>query len=103
MAVEINEIIACEYHRNGIAGAGFYVCDFLFSDEYQTDVEARAVVFPDDEEKTPRNYAITTMDPRERWRGDHFIDALWPKIKEDSEMKWQLLLAKANKEKTHAT
>lgn len=61
------------YHRNGVCGVGFYVVDFTSPD---IDGPARAILFPNGD-KTPTYYAITTQDPADTWRGDHFIDALW--------------------------
>jgi hypothetical protein len=76
MTVRIDRIIAKDFHRNGVCGMGFYVVDFVFSDEELSDIAARAIIFPDDE-KTPTYYAITTEDICDKWRGDHFIDDLW--------------------------
>jgi hypothetical protein len=91
--VEINKICAVDYHRNGIAGHGFYVCDFIWSDEYNSEIEARAVVFGDSDGQ-PEHYAITTKDPSEKWRGDHFIDLLWVEIQSAMDRRWQALISK---------
>lgn len=91
MTIKIDQIKAVEAHRNGICGAGFYVCDFVWSDNENSQIEARAVVFPNrrDETKIPEYYAVTTLDPKEAWRGDHFIDLVWPEIQKAMDAKWQ--------------
>jgi hypothetical protein len=94
----IHYITACEYHRNGICGVGFNIVDFVWSDKDFPATKARAIVFDNGDEK-PTHYAITTQDPQEKWRGDHFIDQLWPLIQERVEEKWQATLARLKSEK----
>lgn len=91
MTITIDTIKTVEYHRNGICGVGFYVCDFSWSDEWNTCLEARDVVF-ENGDGVPDHYAITTHDPSEKWRGDHFIDHLWPEIRKEMDAKWEELI-----------
>lgn len=93
--ITINEIIAHDYHRNGVCGVGFHVLDFVWSDDDWKQVKARAIAFSNGDEM-PEYYSITTENPSDKWRGDHFIDLLWPIIKERSEAKWQATLARIN-------
>jgi hypothetical protein len=93
MTITIDHIKAVEYHRNGICGIGFYVCDFSFSDDYSQGLDARAVVF-ENGDGMPDHYAVTTSDPSEKWRGDHFIDLLWPEIRKAMDAKWDELIAR---------
>ena len=80
--IEIDFVRDCVYHRNGIMGVGFYVFDFVWRDEDDEDVYARAIVFsPDSDSEKPTHYAVTVGDARQRFRGDHFIDAIWAEIK----------------------
>ena len=96
--IKIDEIIACEYHRNGVCGVGFNVVDFVWSDRDFTKIKARAIVFSNGDEY-PTHYSVTTDDPLEKWRGDHFINLLWPIIEQKSEEKWQATLARIKSEK----
>lgn len=96
----INEVYAHEMHRNGVCGIGFHVLDFQFSDDFCVS-KARAIVFFSNDE--PTHYAITTPDPSDKWRGDHFIDLLWPIIKERSEAKWQATLARIDQSQENQT
>ena len=73
------------YHRNGICGMGFYNCSF----EADTGPESgwqpfNAIVFPKPESQDEDwYYAVTTPgDINQKWRGDHFVDALWALIRE---------------------
>ncbi len=93
MTIIIDQIQSVEYHRNGVGGIGFYVCDFVWSDDEITGPSARAVVFENGDSR-PDHYAITTADPSEKWRGDHFIDLLWPEIQKAMDAKWIELVAK---------
>ena len=77
--LKVNTIEACQYHRNGICGVGFHVVDFTWEDDFNIAMTGRAIIFANGE-KRPTHYAITTKDPAERWRGDHFIDVLWPHV-----------------------
>lgn len=63
------------YHRNGVAGEGFYLCRFLYGRGAKT-VEMQAVVF-----NTRGCVAVTSKDIHERWRGDDFEPALREAIK----------------------
>jgi hypothetical protein len=91
--IHIHYVTACEYHRNGIGGVGFHIVDFVWSDKDFPATEARAIVF-DNGDEDPTHYAITTEDPEQKWRGDAFIDYLWPLIQELVEEKWQATLAR---------
>jgi len=76
MTIKANELknFRCRYHRNGVAGAGFYACSFLYRAQ-----PMRAVVFETDDNERPEFagfYAVTSDSVEERWRGDHFIGAL---------------------------
>ena len=96
--ININYITNYEYHRNGVCGIGFHVIDFTWSDADFCE-KSRAIVFDNGDEK-PTHYAVTTSDPQEKWRGDHFIDLLWPKIQRLSEEKWQATLARISNKAT---
>lgn len=58
------------YHRNGVAGEGFYLCRFLYLRGAQT-VEMQAVVF-----SARGQVAVTSENLNDRWRGDDFESAL---------------------------
>lgn len=58
------------FHPNGVAGAGFYVCSFLFLRGKNT-AEMQAVVFDE-----PGCVAVITQDINARYRGDEFEPAL---------------------------
>lgn len=59
-----------QYHRNGIGGAPFYLCRFMFL-RGAAAIELQAIVFD-----RPGYIAVTSADPRARWRGDDFEPAL---------------------------
>ena len=67
------------FHRNGVAGAGFYTVEFRHGGR-----DMVAIVFPEHEEDertwkpiTEVRYAvIDTADPSYVWRGDLFFDGL---------------------------
>jgi hypothetical protein len=63
------------YHRNGVGGAGFYACSFLYLRGAQT-VEMRAVVFD-----AVGHVAVTSNNLVQRWRGDDFEPVLREAIK----------------------
>lgn len=65
------EKFAFTYHRNGIMGHSFTACGF----EYM-GIPMRAVVFD------AKTYAVTSGDLADRWRGDHFINAIEARIAE---------------------
>ena len=76
MTIKANELknFRCRYHRNGVAGAGFYACSFLYRAQ-----PMRAVVFGTAGNERPESagfYAVTSARVEERWRGDNFIGAL---------------------------
>ncbi len=81
--ITIDRVIDHKYHRNGVCGEGFYAVDFIWSDGDFKNQKARAVIFPNGDEK-PTHYAITSIDDiSDRWRGDHFIDDLWAFLEAD--------------------
>ena len=92
MEIKIDQIIAYDYHRNGVCGVGFHVLDFIWSDDDWKQIKARAIAFSNGDEM-PDHYSITTEDPTEKWRGDHFIHLVWPEMQRLSEEKWQATLA----------
>ena len=59
-----------QYHRNGVSGEGFHLCEFLLA-EGRYLKPLRAVVFSE-----RGQVAVMSDDFRERWRGDEFEDAL---------------------------
>lgn len=78
--------IRYSYHRNGVCGAGFYVCLFDWKDGKQLR-HMQAVIFPegdchcavfDVDELSRGNIAFAQGNS---WRGDHFIDELQAHIK----------------------
>lgn len=83
--IAIDQVRAVEYHRNGVSGVGFTIVDFLWSDEDHTAMETRAVVFEPEDGERPTHYAILSADPTQRWRGDYFIDVLWPILRQRQE------------------
>lgn len=84
-----------DWHRNGIGGAGFYVCLFTFVDDGRTR-KALGVLFGDGEDvKRDRGYcAVFDRDllakdiigmfesPGNAWRGDEFEGELRRQVKE---------------------
>jgi len=68
MTIRAKDLIgfSCRYHRNGICGAEFHACAFTFQGRAM-----RAVVFEGEAQ-----CAVLSDDIDERWRGDHFADAL---------------------------
>lgn len=79
------EIKRIKYHRNGIGGAGFYTVEFTFFDDECDYRDMVATIFNEDG-KSPEYYAVLDLkDPSYRWRGDHFIYALWKAIQDERE------------------
>ncbi len=66
------------YHRNGVAGEGFYCVRFTYRDGRKNH-DMQAIVFDH-----PGQCAVTTADPNERWRGDHFEDQIRAYIARES-------------------
>lgn len=62
----------CRYHRNGVAGNGFYLCSFLFRVGNKFE-PLRAVVFDGD---MPFTAVMSESDIDQRWRGDKFYEPL---------------------------
>ena len=58
------------YHRNGVSGEGFYLCEFLYLRGKHTK-QMRAVVFD-----APGHVAVMSEDIGSRWHGDDFEPAL---------------------------
>lgn len=93
------EVHAVEYHRNGVAGEGFYACRFTDTEEGRDFI---ATVFPPDPVEggsldgeadwfAPHNprVAVLALDllpdvtfAVNSWRGDHYADALYHAILE---------------------
>jgi hypothetical protein len=66
---EIRGFVAT-YHRNGVAGNGFFACAFKWRMGREL-IDMTAVVF------TERgNCAVLSTNPDQRWRGDDFEPAL---------------------------
>ena len=63
------------YHRNGVAGEGFYACSFMFRDGSRL-VPLRAIVFD-----ARGHVAVVSNNLVQRWRGDDFEDALRQALK----------------------
>ena len=75
------KFLSTKYHRNGVCGIGFYRVDFEDDGE-----KLLALVFPPDDDdvaegKRPESYAVVNPENMNaRYRGDHFIDAIWEHI-----------------------
>jgi hypothetical protein len=70
-----------KYHRNGVGGAGFFTVEFTFFDDDCNYRDMVATIFPEAEGDMPSHYAVLDIaEPSYRWRGDHFIYALWRAI-----------------------
>ena len=63
------------YHRNGVAGEGFFVCRFIYLNGKQHE-QMQAVVFDTDSEAPTGRCAVTSALLDERWRGDDFEPAI---------------------------
>lgn len=60
-------VTAARYHRNGCAGAGFYVIWFTFQPDGEEPRMLQGVVFD-----AAEHVAVTSAYLRETWRGDDF-------------------------------
>jgi hypothetical protein len=64
------------YHRNGVAGEGFYLCTFRFRQHGHDYVDLRAVIFD-----APGRVAVFSDNCVQRWRGDDFEPLLREALK----------------------
>lgn len=56
----------CNYHRNGVGGAGFHACTFVFN-EGRTSLRMKAAVWEE-----PGVVSVLSDNIAECWRGDDF-------------------------------
>lgn len=82
------EVARMRWHRNGVGGIGFYSVEFNWKDDDNNYRKMIATVFPEANGRSPEYYAVLDIgSPAERWRGDHFIAALWNAITEEENRK----------------
>ena len=68
----------CRYHRNGIAGTGFFLCRFRWRDgAIWRDMQAVVLPLEDESPHTTSGQCfVTSTGLDERWRGDDFEPAI---------------------------
>lgn len=86
--------IRYSYHRNGVAGDGFYACLFDWHDGEGPTRHMQAIIFPsgdcqcavlDVDETAKGNIGFAEGNS---WRGDHFIDELKAHINRETKKRY---------------
>jgi hypothetical protein len=77
----VKEVLAINYHRNGIAGNGFYLIDFILQDDgFYNNVNLRAIYAPQHELEDGVDWAnCFVIDPasvESCWRVDNFSEEI---------------------------